>query len=60
MRQRTGHWGPGFVGHVVGTARYRGIGTGVPVLLLVGARGTAGRVSAYDTNTSSRRSIDRR
>ncbi len=33
------HWQQGFVGHAIATRRYRGIGPGVPLLLLVSARG---------------------
>jgi hypothetical protein len=33
------HWRKGFAGHAVVTKRYRGIGPGVPLLLLVAARG---------------------
>jgi hypothetical protein len=33
------HWRKGFVGHAIVTRRYRGIGPGIPLLLLVAARG---------------------
>jgi hypothetical protein len=33
------HWQQGFVGHAVVAKRYRGVGLGVPILLLVSARG---------------------
>ena len=33
------HWRKGFVGHAIVTRNYRGTGTGVPLLLLVSARG---------------------
>jgi glutathione synthase/RimK-type ligase-like ATP-grasp enzyme len=33
------HWRKGFTGHAIVTRRYRGTGTGVPLLLLVSARG---------------------
>lgn len=34
-----GHWQKGFAGHAVAARRYRGAGPGVPLLLLVSARG---------------------
>ncbi len=33
------HWQKGFVGHAIVTRRYRGAGPGIPLLLLVAARG---------------------
>jgi glutathione synthase/RimK-type ligase-like ATP-grasp enzyme len=33
------HWQPGFAGHALVEQRYRGTGSGVPLLLLVSARG---------------------
>jgi Tetratricopeptide repeat len=33
------HWQKGFVGHAIATRRYRGAGPGIPLLLLVAARG---------------------
>ena len=35
----TDHWIKGFVGHATKTRRYLGIGSGIPLILLVSARG---------------------
>ena len=43
------HWRRGFAGHAIAAQRYRGPGTGIPLLLLV---------SVWDGNVATRRLID--